>query len=74
MKLNDPTTIKKFKTWFWGALAFGFLFVVTIFILIGLEFFGPLPTFRELENPKSNVASEVISEDNIVLGNIYKEY
>ena len=74
MKLNDPATIQKFKTWFWGALAFGFLFVVTIFILIGLEFFGPLPTFRELENPKSNVASEVISEDNIVLGNIYKEY
>lgn len=74
MKLNDPATIKKFKTWFWGAMAFGFLFVVTTFILIGLEFFGPLPTFKELENPKSNVASEVISEDNIVLGNIYKEY
>lgn len=74
MKLNDPATIQKFKTWFWGALAFGFLLVVTIFILIGLEFFGPLPTFKELENPKSNVASEVISDDNIVLGNIYKEY
>jgi len=74
MKLSDPATIQKFKRWFWGLIAFGFLFVISIFILIGLEFFGPLPTFKELENPKSNVASELISEDNIVLGNIYKEY
>jgi len=74
MILSAPATIQKFKRWFWGIIGFGFLFIVSIFILIGLEFFGPLPTFKELENPKSNVASELISEDNIVLGNIYKEY
>lgn len=74
MKLNDPKLVRKFKLWFWGIMAFGFLFTVTLFILIGLEFFGPMPTFKQLENPKSNVASEVISEDNIVLGSIYREY
>jgi penicillin-binding protein 1A len=39
-----------------------------------MEFFGPLPSFEELENPKSNLASEVFSEDHIVLGSYYVQY
>ncbi|WP_246249238.1 penicillin-binding protein 1A [Tenuifilum thalassicum] len=74
MKLNDPTIIRKFKFWFWGIFTFGILLTATLFTLIAFEFFGPMPTFKQLENPKSNIASEVISEDNVVLGNIYKEY
>jgi len=42
------------------------LLVVTYFGL-----FGPLPSFRELENPKSNQASEVLSSDKTVLGTYY---
>src|SRR6266478_3305953 len=30
-----------------------------------------LPSFEELENPKSNLASEVISSDQVVLGKYY---
>ncbi|QKG81184.1 penicillin-binding protein [Tenuifilum thalassicum] len=66
--------IRKFKFWFWGIFTFGILLTATLFTLIAFEFFGPMPTFKQLENPKSNIASEVISEDNVVLGNIYKEY
>ena len=34
--------------------------------------FGPLPTFRDLENPKSNQAAEVISDDgHTVLGTYF---
>lgn len=62
---------KRFKYWFWGILGFIFVFTVTLFTLIGLEFFGPMPTFEELENPKSNIASEVISDDNVILGSYY---
>lgn len=61
----------KFQLWFWGIFIFSILFILTIFTLIGNEFFGPIPSFEELENPKSNIASEVISEDNVVLGNYY---
>lgn len=32
-----------------------------------------MPTFEELENPKSNLASEVYSEDNKLLGKFYIE-
>ena len=64
---------RKFQLWFWGIFSFVWVLFISLFVLIGLEYFGPLPTFEELENPKSNVASEVISEDHIVLGYYYKE-
>ncbi len=38
---------------------------------MGLGLFGKLPTFRDLENPKSNLASEVISDDGVVLGTYF---
>jgi len=34
---------------------------------------GPLPDFQELENPETNLATEIISEDNIVLGRYFYE-
>ncbi len=65
---------KKFQLWFWGIFSFSWVLVISLFVLIGLEFFGPLPTFEELENPKSNLASEVFSEDHVVLGSYYIQY
>ncbi len=43
------------------------------FFLFGLsrDWFGELPTFEDLENPKSALATEIISEDNVVLGKFY---
>jgi len=35
--------------------------------------FGSLPTFEELENPKSNIATEVYSSDGQLLGNYFRE-
>lgn len=61
----------KFRWWLWGSLAFIFTSITTVFILISIEYFGPMPTFEDLENPKSNLASEVISEDHKVLGAYY---
>lgn len=65
---------RKFQIWFWGIFSFLWVLVIGIFVLIGLEFFGPLPTFEELENPKSNLASEVFSEDHVVLGSYYIQF
>lgn len=47
--------------------------VFTIFLLIGTGFMGFMPGFEELENPKSNIASQVISEDNSILGGFFIE-
>ncbi|CAM3582907.1 transglycosylase domain-containing protein [Sphingobacterium prati] len=63
--------IKRYTFNFWkiviGIVALGFLFILSI--RMGL--FGKLPSFSDLENPKSNLASEVITEDRKVLGTYY---
>jgi penicillin-binding protein 1A len=56
---------------FWQIIAVMFLFVVLLLSSIGFGLFGELPTFRDLENPKSSLASEIISTDGQVLGAYY---
>lgn len=55
--------------WKWVLAIFGFCMLLILGTGIGL--FGALPSFRDLENPKSNLATEVISSDNVVLGTYY---
>ena len=50
-----------------GAIALFALFI----IMIGYEFFGPLPSFRDIEHPKSNQASEIVTDDGRVLGTYF---
>jgi penicillin-binding protein 1A len=50
-----------------GAIALFALFIV----MIGYEFFGPLPSFRDIEHPKSNQASEIVTDDGRVLGTYF---
>ena len=57
----------RFWKWIIGVIAFGAILIFSI----GLGLFGRLPDLRALENPKSNQASEVISDDNVVLGTYY---
>jgi len=63
--------IKRYTFNFWkviiGIVALGFLFILSI----RLGLFGKLPSFSDLENPKSNLASEVITDDHKVLGTYY---
>ena len=61
---------KKYLTWFWALFAFPFFLLLTIFILISKEKLGPMPSFKELENPELNLAAQVFSEDEILLGKI----
>ncbi len=56
--------------WLWrlsiGSLAFVVLYIVFLN-------FSKLPTFEELENPKSNLASEIFGNNNEVIGRYYIE-
>lgn len=71
MNKNQNQSQRNFALWFWGIFIMLFVFVITLFILISNDVFGPMPSFAELENPRSNVASEVISEDHKLLGTYY---
>ena len=43
----------------------------SVFYLASIGKFGEMPDFRQLENPKTNFASEIISSDNEILGKYY---
>ncbi len=65
--------IFNYITRFWLLYLSGFVLLILLFYGIVTEFFGPMPSFQELENPKSNLASEVISSDGVILGTYYIE-
>jgi len=48
-------------------------FVILFFICVATGLFGTMPSFEELENPKTNLATEIISADGKVLGTYYIE-
>ncbi len=62
--------IKK-VVWLWIFILIGSLCLATFIWLIASGYFGSLPTFEELENPKTNIATEVYTSDNQVLGNYF---
>ena len=54
----------------YGVLVF---LVVLFFVCVASGVFGTMPTFEELENPRTNLATEIYSADGKVLGTYYVE-
>lgn len=49
------------------------LLLILFFFCVAKGVFGTMPTFDELENPRTNLATEIISADGKVLGTYYIE-
>ena len=66
-KTAKKETARNYKKLWW---AFGglWLFILLFFILLSAGCLGFMPSFEELENPQSKLASEVISSDGEILG------
>lgn len=73
MTKKKATNFRKYIKWFWGIIIGGFLSILLLFILASWGVFGALPTFEELENPDSNLATEIISSDGKTLGTYARE-
>ena len=56
---------------FWILFSIGILSFVTIFFAAGFGLLGKMPEFRQLENPKTNLATQIFSADNKVIGKFY---
>jgi len=56
----------------WISAGFIVVSIVVFFWMIANGILGFMPTFEELENPKSFVASQIITPDKQVLGKFYK--
>ena len=61
----------KVTIWFWIIILVPTLAVVALLVATNAGAFGKLPSFEELENPKSNLATEIYSEDGVLLGSYY---
>ena len=76
-KSNTKKNSKGWKTWviraMWALVAVGIIAVASLFIMAKTEVLGPMPTFDELENPKTNLATQIFSEDGEVLGTYFIE-
>lgn len=66
-KLKTPEGVK----WFWRIVAAPVVLLILLMLLIGIGAFGKLPSFEELENPKSNLATEIYSEDGVMIGSFF---
>lgn len=74
-KNNQTNTVKDinyYKKKFWRIFAYSLLGVLAFFLFASWGFFGSMPSFEDLENPDSNLATEIISSDGVVIGKYFK--
>ena len=69
--MTKNTKYGKFVGFIWIAFASATLGVAGIFGAASAGLRGTMPDFRQLENPKTNLATQIISADNRVLGKFY---
>ena len=66
-RLQTPKAVR----WFWIVLCAPVALILLLLLLTRLGAFGKLPTFEELENPKSNLATEIYSDDGEMIGSFF---
>ena len=64
-KKANTEDFSEYKRKFWQLFAYGFLGIILLFLFASWGFFGKMPSFDDLENPDSNVATEIISSDGV---------
>lgn len=77
-KKNNKTTNtdKDFKYYtkaFWKFFLYGMGGILLFFLFASWGLFGSMPSFEDLENPDSNLATEIISSDGVILGKYFQK-
>ena len=68
---STESDFSKYVRRFWITFGAGILAVALIFLLASWGVFGDMPDHTQLENPRTNLASEIISSDGETLGKFY---
>ncbi|TDS18711.1 penicillin-binding protein 1A [Maribacter caenipelagi] len=71
VKKKTTNSFSKFILWFWILFGSGIAIVALIFLSASWGLFGELPSYEYLENPQTNLASQIISSDGNLLGKFY---
>ena len=72
-KARQERDINYYKTRFWKIFAYVFGGVLLFFLFASWGLLGSMPSFEALENPDSNLATEIISSDGVTIGKFYNE-
>ena len=70
-KKTQGAPAPNYVKWLWYAALTPFVLLAAMLTLTALGAFGHMPSFEELENPRSNIATEIYSEDGKVLGTFF---
>jgi len=70
---NTEKDINYYKKKFWKVFFYGLGGLLLFFLFASWGLFGSMPSFEDLENPDSNLATEIISSDGVVLGKYFEK-
>ncbi len=70
---NQNIAFQKYLKLLWVIYFLIIFLIMLIFCFVAGGYFGEMPKFEDLENPENNIASEVYSEDNVLLGTYFYE-
>jgi penicillin-binding protein 1A len=70
-KIIISNRFKYYTRTFWK-IFLGMGSILLFFLFASWGFFGTMPSFEDLENPDSNLATEIISADGVVLGKYFQ--
>jgi len=69
----EKNLLQKYIRWLYGLFLGLVGFSILLFFLISIGGLGFMPSFEELENPKTNLATILYSSDHEVLGKYFRE-
>ena len=70
-KKEEVHGFEKYVRWFWMAFLGGLGAIILLFLLASWGVLGEMPDHTQLENPQTNLATEIISSDSKTLGKFY---
>lgn len=71
--LNQEHDLTYFKKRFWKIFFYVLGGLTLFFLFASWGLFGTMPSFEDLENPDSNLATEIIAADGVTIGKFYNE-
>lgn len=72
-KSKQKDDFRKYVKWMWLLFLSPAIVIALCVLLASFGAFGPLPSTDEIANPKSYLASQIISNDNELLGTFFEE-
>ncbi|WP_264534567.1 penicillin-binding protein 1A [Flavobacterium sp. N2013] len=70
---DSEKDIQYYSKLFWKYFLYGLGGIALFFLFASWGLLGSMPSFEDLENPDSNLATEIISADGVVIGKYFEK-